>query len=245
MTFYWKTLAGRCIYRSDDGLSVHQNALYRWLVFNNQTDTLQSLIHRHFPHKPGLRYLIPFTYALRTTPEAACLLGLGGAGVAHYVAPYLRLHPLTAIEKNTQVIQLASQYFMTHTLKNLTIDAQDAQQFVMQYPSDYQHILIDVYTAQGFPNSCHSIDFFAACKRILRPTGILALNLPDFHYNLRVFQHVRAVFQHATVCIPISSSSNMVVLAAHSTHVLHTLLYTKPRLKKFLWDSELGYMARF
>ena len=245
MTRYWKTLAGRCIYRSDDALSVHQNLGYRWLVFNHQTETLQSLINRHFPHKPALPYLLPFTYAVRTAPEAACLLGLGGGGVAHYLAPYLRTPPLIAVENNTHVIELASAYFMTNTLNTLTIVAQDAQEFVMQYPGDYQHILIDLYTAQGFPTSCHTIDFFAACKRILRPNGILALNLPDFHHNLSVFQSLRSVYQHATVCIPIASTSNMIILAAHDHHLLQTLIYTNPQLKQFLWDSALGYMARF
>jgi len=244
MTFYWKTLAGKCIYRLDDELSVHQNVLYRWLVFNNQPTVIQSLIHRHFPHKPVLSYLLPFSYPLRTAPEATCLLGLGGGGAAHYLAPYLGLYPLTAVENNTHVIQVASQYFMINTLKNITIRAQDAQEFVIQYHGNYQHILIDLYTSQGFPASCQNLDFFAACKRILRPTGILALNLPDFHHNLNVFQNLRSVFQNTTVCIPISSTTNMVILAAHNHHLLQTLLYTHPQLKQFLWDSEFGYIAK-
>lgn len=243
MTNYWKTIAGRCIYQTPQSVSVHQNLVYRWLTFNNQS-TLQTLIHRHHPERPALSYLVPFTYALLKDPGPACLLGLGGAGVAHYAGPYLGSIPVTAIEANREVIDIASTYFGTDALANLSILHQDALTFVSSCKERYQHILIDIYSDSGFPLHCQHIDFFIACKALLLPNGVLALNLVNIEHEFGIFIQLRTLFNNATVCIPVNGCANMIILASDSlTHLLQ-LLQQSPKLKTLIWDEHYGCMAR-
>ena len=83
----WKTFAGRCIYASPNGAKVYQNLRYRWLTLGS--DAIQTLLHRYQPQHFGLNYVNQLTFAAKHTPGDSCLLGLGGAGVAHALAPYL------------------------------------------------------------------------------------------------------------------------------------------------------------
>lgn len=243
MRIFWKSLCGHCIYRSQDKLSVHQNPWYRWLIFNNQTDTLQTLIHRYEPSRPAMPYLHSMTYALRAHPGPTCLLGLGGGAMAHYISPYLSQHPLVSIEVNADVVQVARQYFMLNTIQNLKVLQQDAQEFMSVTEQLYQHILIDVFDQNGYPDQCSSIEFFQSCRHRLNTDGVLALNLPCFHHHNVIFNHVRHAFEQVTVVIPVKGCSNAIVLAMHSTQQLRHLMYTCPHLKTFFWDNIWGYYA--
>lgn len=242
MNPYLQTLIGRSIYHSD-AIEIRQNLCYRWLSFQDRT-CIQTIIHRHWPHKAAMSYLAPFTLALRAQPGPTCLLGLGGGAVVHFATPYLKSHPVLAIEADDEVIRLASQYFMLDTIPTLTILHQQAQTFIAQANTSYQHILIDIYTATGFPKSCAQQDFFAQCKQQLTADGFLALNLVNFQREFFILTHLRAVFNQVTLCIPTPSSANMIVLAAHSSEALLALVNTNTKLKTLVWDSVFGYMAR-
>ncbi|MCR9192627.1 MAG: hypothetical protein NXI01_08205 [Gammaproteobacteria bacterium] len=238
MNTYWKTLAGRCIYRSSE-LEVMQNPVYRWLMFQNHRH-LQTVLRRHQPHKPALTYLQPFTAALKAQPGPACLLGLGGGAIVHMAGPYLQ----TAVEVNPEVIAVAKRYFITPPPHHLNLIPQDAHTFVTQCTEQYQHLLIDIYTATGFPQSCTHSDFFSHCKRLLSPNGILALNLVNITQEFAVFNQLRAIFEQATLCIPVPSSANMIVLASPSKAHLMAMIQNHPTLKRLIWDGIFGYMAK-
>ena len=130
MRKYWKTLIGSCIHQSSNGIEVHQNYLYRWLTFGK--NDLQTLIHRHHLSTPGLPYLTPLTLAARVHPADCCLLGLGGAGVAHALAPWLSDSMMHAVENNLDIIHVAYTFFMTNQLQGV-IKEKDLQQIKSKY----------------------------------------------------------------------------------------------------------------
>lgn len=243
MTIYLKTLAGWDLYRSSQVI-VRQNLWYRWLTFQDHT-CIQTLMHRQHPQKAVMPYLLPFTLALRAQPGPTCLLGLGGAAVLHVAAPYLSYYPITAVETNAEVISLGRQYFRVNSIPLLTVIHEDAQTFIPQTQTSYAHILIDLYSDKGFPETCAQIDFFYHCKQALHKNGFLALNLVNIHQELPLLGRIRSVFEQATVCIPVPHSANMIILAACSKEALLSLIYASPNLKTFVWDSMFGYMARF
>lgn len=240
----WKTFAGRCIHRGLNGVRVKQNIRYRWLTFDS--DAIQTLIHRHHPETAGLQYIQAFTLAARANPAPSCLLGLGGAGVAHTLAPYFKNIPLDAVESSLEVIDIGSQYFMIESIKNLRIIHQDAFLYVQNTENRYQHLLIDISGAHEFPAHCNSLDFFAHAHRILLPNGILAINLANPHEHWPILSHIRNHFQHCTVSIPIKGTANMVILAYKDESIkpLLSLFERQTGLKQLIWDSEWGYVAR-
>lgn len=240
----WKTLGGKCIYQAPNGESVYQNYLYRWLTLNS--DALQTLISRHSPEKPELGYIHQLAFAVREKPADCCLLGLGGAGVAHALMPYLSNSKILAVESNPAVINIATDYFMVDSLKNLSVLNQDANLFVQQCKTSYQHLMVDLYESHAFPAHCNTLEFFLHCRRLLLPDGILALNLTNVQEQWPLFEHVREIFCQRTVSLPVKGAANMIVLACNSTSVapLLDLLTKSQRLKELKWDARWGCIAR-
>jgi len=239
----WETCAGRCIHRNLNGIQVRQNMAYRWLTFGS--DAIQTLISRRHPERYGLQYIQTLTIMARINPAVSCLLGLGGAGVAHALAPYLGSIPLDAVESNLGVIEICSRYFLIERIKNLHIIHQDAFLYVQNTTARYQHLMIDLFNAYSFPEHCSNVEFFGHCRRILLPGGILAVNLANLHEQWLVFMHIRAHFEQCTVSIPVKGSQNMIVLAYNGVSVKPLLnMLEKQGLKQLIWDSKWGCVAR-
>ena len=243
MSTYLQTFAGYDLYRSEQ-VVIQQNIRYRWLIFQDDA-CIQTIIHRRHPHKPAMPYLLPFTLALRTNPGPTCLLGLGGGAVIHMTRPYLQQYPITAVELTPEVIALSQQYFGIEEKAPLTIVQQEAQQFLSQNSAYYQHILIDLYSDTGFPQTCTQTTFFDHCKQHLAPNGFIAMNLVGIQQEFPVLQMLQTVFPHTTLCMPVPHSANMIVLATHKKTTLLDFVYAQAHLKSFIWDSLFGHMALF
>ena len=241
----WRTIAGRCIHRGSNGLQVRQNLIYRWLTFDSPA--IQTLLNYRHPERFGLNYINALTLPARTHPAPSCLLGLGGAGIAHALAPCFGDIQLDAIEHSLEVIEISSRYFMTDQLKNLHIIHQDAVVHVHHTTSRYQHLMIDLFNAHSFPEHCNNNDFFMNCKRLLLPHGVLAVNLANLREHWSVFMNIRDQFQQCTVCIPIKGTANVVVLAYKGASIkpLLSLLENNHPIKKLTWDSQWGCVAQF
>jgi len=239
----WKTLGGRCIYQAPSGAQVHQNLLYRWLRL--RSDAIQTLINRRHPEKTSLGYIHQLAFAVRQQPDDCCLLGLGGAGVVHAMAPYLKTKNILAVENNPDVIKIASNYFMADSLKNLSVTYQDANLFVKQCETRYRHILVDLYESSSFPEHCNTHDFFSNCRRLLHEDGILALNSTHSEEQWPIFNLVRTIFCQHTVSLPVKHASNLIVLACNSSSVtpLLNILTDSKCLKKLQWDVRWGCIA--
>ena len=240
----WKTIAGRCVYQSQSGVKVHQNIFYRWLTLNS--NAIQTLISRRYPERHELTYIHQLTFAVRAQPANCCLLGLGGAAVAHVLSPYLKNMQLTAVENNTEIIDIAAAYFMTKHLKHLTVIQEDANLFVKHHDTRYQHLMIDLYDAHSFPTHCNTEDFFENCRRMLLPNGTLALNIANLDEQWAVFNNIRKTFCQRTVSLPVKGAANMVVLAYNGPSVapLLDLLKNSHGLKELSWDVRWGCVAQ-
>lgn len=240
----WKRSAGRCIFQAENGAKVYQNMLFRWLTIDS--DLLQTMINRWHPARPALTYIHEFTFAVRSQPADCCLLGLGGAGVAHALAPYLGKSTLTAVEYDSDIIDIAKQYFMLEKLKQLHIIHQDANLFVQASNTQYQHLMVDLFESHAFPSQCTTADFFINCRRLLLPNGILAVNLTNLDEQWPLFQLIRDIFCQCTVSLPILHSANMIVLACNNPSVnpLLDLLKNNKKLKKLSWEPAWGYIAQ-
>lgn len=238
----WKTLAGRCIYNSPT-VKVLQNPIFRWLEFDS--NFVQTIINRRYPHKAGASYIKPFILPLQLAPGSCCMLGLGGAGVAHALSPFLANHPLTIVEKNSEVITLSQQFFRLSELKNINLIHQDANLFVQEDQNQYQHLLIDLFTESSFPTSCKSELFFLHCKRLLKPNGILAINLANVAEQWQIGQMIRTLFINSTLVIPSNKLANMIIYAVNNQSILPLIntLQKSRKIKRVNWDPHWGWLA--
>lgn len=241
---YWKTRFGRCIHQTED-IKVYQNAAYRWLTFSSRA--IQTLINRRHPERMELSYLHALSYMPRKTPGPTCVLGLGGGGIAHALAPILKTTPLVAVEHNQAIISLGDTFFMTHTLQNLEVLHLDANDFVKQSSARYQHLLIDLFNDKAFPEHCNTRTFFESCKERLLPGGVLAVNLASLNDQRPILEHIRECFPNKTVLLPIRKTTNLVILAFHgdSINPLLNQLQQDKALKNLTWSPVWGHIAVF
>jgi spermidine synthase len=237
---YWKVRWGRLIHQVD-AIQVYQNIAYRWLTLSSPA--LQTLINRRTPSHIELTYLRALTYAARKNPGACCVLGLGGGGVAHALAPVFNTIPLTAVECSQPIIEIASEFFMVDKLHNLTIVHQDAHVFVTEHLSCYQHLLVDLFNDKNFPSHCNSPLFFAQCKQRLLPEGILAVNLASLTQQLPILRLIRECFLNQTLLLPVRNTTNLIVFAAHNIQPLLSICYQDKQIKTLNWHPEWGNVA--
>ncbi len=241
---YWKTRWGTCVHRSASGIEVHQNYFFRWLTFGN-TD-IQTLLHKKQPSKPGLCYILPFTIAARLAPGDTCMLGLGGAGVAHALQPFIKKSTLVAVENNPEIIELARTYFQINTLKNLQVLHCDAGEYVQTCHQKYQHLMVDLFNSHAFPKHCNNLAFFKQCRELLHPGGFFAINVADTADHRSFLHLLQNEFKGCTVCFPIRKTTNLVILAYHGESIsplLELLQQPSSGVKKITWTSDWGCVA--
>ena len=239
-----KTNFRRCIYQSPSGFRVYQNACYRWLTFGNTF--LQTLIHRRHPERAGLEYIRPLVQMVRTFPGDCCLLGLGGAGIAHALTPFLTDSRMIAVDNSEDVIDIAARYFMTDDIPHLTTVHQSADEFVQSTTAVYQHILVDLHDANDFPLACNNDAFFAHCKALLKPEGILTVNLLHLHKSVDLFQRIRQQFDQCTIVVPVKGTTNTLVFAFNRSGSADFLPIIQQInfLKNVIWDEAWGLVGQ-
>ncbi len=232
----------RLIYQQDD-IHVYQNGSYRWLTFNSSA--IQTLINRHKPHRIELTYIRAMTLATDYLSGPSCILGLGGGGIAHALSRKNPHMPIIAVENNATVIDVASSFFMTNTLSNLSIFHQDAFTFIKNHQTRYQHMFIDLFHADEFPKHCATPDFIEHCQRLLLPQGILAINIVNAQHCIDFFNQLRRYFSNQTIIIPVHGATNVVILAYHDTSITPLLTWIKHHqpLKKLTWTPQWGCTA--
>lgn len=238
----WKTFRGKCIYKSAKGTQVFQNILFRWLKFNS--NALQTLLNRYFPHRPGLYYIKLLTVFARLKPAECCMFGLGGAGAAHSLNNQSK-QKLTVIEYDEEIIEISKRFFMLDTINNLEVIHQDAQLFAKETKRTFDHILIDLFTADSFPHQCNTEEFFSNCRRILTDNGILAINLAYSNEQWPILQLIKTSFSYATITVPVQKSANIIIYATKTDSIdslLETLKHNK-KLKQVFWDAKWGCVA--
>lgn len=239
----WKTFAARCIYQSQSGTRVYENMIFRWLKFESKA--IQTLINKYYPESPALHYIKPLIFMAQQFPSDCCLLGLGGAGAAHALAPFISPYKISAVEISPEIIDVASRFFMADTLSQLDIIQQDAFQFLEQTPRQFRHILVDLFNADQFPAHCTNAAFFALCHDRLSQDGILAVNLANSREQRPVFELMQQQFGHNMVSIPVGGCANLVILASNSDnkHFLRNFFKSHRQIKRMAWDTEWGNLV--
>ncbi len=236
----WKTYWGRCIHQSPSGLSVHQNAWYRWLSLSD--GFIQTCLHRHHRERSGLEYITPLKQMVAAYPGDCILLGLGGAGILHALSKPLLTQSVIAVDNNAEVISIAAQYFYTDQLKQLRIIHQNATDFITSTTKTVQHVIIDLCTTEDYPEECNTDIFFSCVQKCLIPEGILSINVINLYNKQALFDRIKRQFHHCTLVVPVKNTSNTLIFAYNQLTFdafIKKIAYLYP-LKQVVWDSVWG-----
>lgn len=155
------------------------------LVADNLIESGHVLTHIW---KTGLNNLLPKSY----TPQKILLLGLGGGSNAHLVASRYPKAKITAVEIDSQMVEIAKNYFKVSRHKNLKIVIGDAEKFVSNIPRPKNHnpaydlILMDCFVGKFIPLSLQKISFI---KKLYQNSRYVLIN--RIWYNEH---HLESVF---------------------------------------------------
>jgi len=153
--------------------------------------------------------------AWQPAPRHILLIGLGGGRLQMVLHHYLQDTTLFSVEIDPVVVEVARRFlgFAPDARQHLTV--KDGRDYLRGMPAEapYDMILLDAYHAGGIPLHLSTREFYAECRAVLTPTGVVATNLqagtPLYDAARKTFA---ASFRHTAV-FPLLGG-NVVVIGA-------------------------------
>jgi spermidine synthase len=104
-------------------------------------------------------------------------IGSGGGRIAWYLHRFLPDVPVTSIELDPVVIELAHKYFGIKDEPNFQVVARDGRTFLAESNAHYDIILIDAYRGPFVPFHLLTKEFYDIVKTHLADGGVIAQNV--------------------------------------------------------------------
>jgi spermidine synthase len=159
------------VYREGPYLSMtfgYNQHLYEESLFNPLDDRELPVTYTRF-----------MTVALAYPKKINSILeiGFGGGRTAWYLHRFLPDTPVTSVELDPMVMQLASKYFGIKQEPNFNVVEQDGRLFLTSSPRLYDVILIDAYRGPFVPFQLLTKQFYQIVKQHLSADGVVAQNI--------------------------------------------------------------------
>lgn len=143
------------------------------------------------------------------------ILGLGAGSLLKYTLKQTPVQVET-VEWNEQVTAICRAYFRLPESGRSVITHADAAAWVndIRNTRRFSVLMVDLYDAQAQGPVCDSIDFYEGCRRVLRDTGVMVVNLfgnhESFPHNI---DNIRHAFGDRVLQLPQTTAGNRIVLA--------------------------------
>ena len=184
------------------------------------TGAIQSSMRLSRPWDLELAYTRAMMAFLLFVPKPADILmiGLGGGSLAKFIRrqrPDIRIR---VVELNPQVVAAArSHFFLPPDDDCLEVRIEDGASYVPAHPESADVILLDGYDAGDQVESLATLEFYRACRKALKPGGVLSVNLwgqdkgfPEY------FSRLVDAFDGQICSMAVQGRTNVVALALES-----------------------------
>lgn len=150
-------------------------------------------------------------------PTRVLMVGLGGGSLAKFIRKYRPDTHITAVEISPQVISAArSHFFLPGDDERLQVVLGDAAEHVPEHPESADVILLDGFDAGNQVESLAALEFYQACRKALKPGGVLVVNLwgrdPGF---VTYFSRIVAAFEGQVAWLPVMGKNNVIAFGIH------------------------------
>jgi len=151
-------------------------------------------------------------------PRKIAMIGLGGGSLLKFCYRHLPQTRFTVIEINPHVIALRQQFEVPVDAERITIICADGADFVRDQAPDaapgYDVLLVDGFDGQGQALSLCCQSFYDDCFAVLKPQGIMVVNLHHDHPEHAIFTgRIRTAFNANVLEIASAEKSNSVIFA--------------------------------
>jgi spermidine synthase len=178
------------------------------------TQAIQSAMRISRPWDLELAYTRAMMAFLlfRAAPDEVLMIGLGGGSLAKFIRKHRPSTRITAIEISQQVVAAArSHFFLPDDDAHLQVTVADGAEYIPAHPGSADVILLDGFDAGNQVESLASPEFYTACRRALRPGGVLVVNLwgrdPEF---ATWFSRLVTAFDGQVAWLPVMGKSNVI-----------------------------------
>lgn len=200
---------------AEEGLEVTEARGVRTLHLGSQA--IQSAMRLSRPWDLELAYTRAMMGFLmfNPVPQAVLMVGLGGGSLAKFIRKHRPQTRITAVEISPQVVSAArSHFFLPEDDEHLRVRVEDGAAYVPAHPASADVILLDGFDAGNQVEALASLAFYQACRRALRPGGVLVVNLwgrdPEF---VTWFSRLVAAFDGQVAWLPVMGKSNVIAFA--------------------------------
>lgn len=110
-------------------------------------------------------------------PARIAMIGLGGGSLPKFCYRYLPAARIEVVEIDPGVIALRDEFLVPQDDARFAVVLGDGAEFVRSAAEPVDILLVDGYDGTGLPAPLCSQAFYDDCHRMLRPDGILVVNL--------------------------------------------------------------------
>ncbi len=233
---------------ADEGLEVTEERGIRTLHLGSQA--IQSAMRVNRPWDLELAYTRAMMGFLmfRPTPAEVLMIGLGGGSLAKFIRKQRPQTCITAVEIDPRVIAAARSHFeLPGNDATLDVIEGDGALYVRQHPASADVILLDGFDAGNQVEALATQTFYAACRRALKPGGVLVVNLwgrdRDFPEYLA---RLSRAFDGEVGWISVQNKTNVIVFAFAEPGAPARLEAARPQLEDLSkrWGLDLRGFAR-
>lgn len=119
----------------------------------------------------------------QSKPRHILMVGLGGGSLIKYCYRYLPSTRIIVLEIDAEVIALREQFMIPPDDERLHVIHGDAADYMETSQVSVDVLLLDGFSADGPAAELTSARFYANCRRLVGPHGILVANLPRIDPN--------------------------------------------------------------
>ena len=232
----------------DDGLEVTEERGMRTLHLGSRA--IQSAMRVSRPWDLELAYTRAMMGFLmfNPMPQDVLMIGLGGGSLAKFIRRQRPQTRITAVEIDPRVIAAARTHFeLPPDDATLRVIEADGALYVRQHPGSADVILLDGFDAGNQVEALAMQTFYAACRRVLKPGGVLVVNLwgrdGDF---AEYFARLTRAFDGELGWISVQDKTNVIVFAFAEPEAAARLEAALPQLADLSkrWGLDLRGFAR-
>jgi len=202
--------------RADDGgMEVTEDRGLRVLHLGSRA--IQSAMRMNRPWDLELAYTRAMMGFLmfNPLPQDVLMIGLGGGSLAKFIRKQRPQTRITAVEIDPRVIAAARTHFeLPPDDATLSVVEADGALYVRQHPGSADIILLDGFDAGNQVEALATQTFYAACRRALKPGGMLVVNLwgRDSEFA-EYFARLTRAFDGEVGWLSVQNKTNVIVFA--------------------------------
>jgi len=217
---------------ADEGLEVTEERGMRVLHLGSRA--IQSAMRINRPWDLELAYTRAMMGFLmfNPMPQDVLMIGLGGGSLAKFIRKQRPQTHVTAVEINPRVIATARTHFeLPPDDATLSVVEADGALYVRQHPGSADVILLDGFDAGNQVEALATQTFYAACRRALKPGGVLVVNLwgRDSGFT-EYFARLTRAFDGEVGWIAVQNKTNVIMFAFAEPGAAARLEAVRPQL---------------